>query len=244
MEKTIIEIRDEDLFVGTWDLSKGLGVEHRALKRLINRYKTEFESFGVVTTRLQQLETKKGTKAEGRKTEQFMLTEPMACYLTTLLTNNERVREFKMKLTRQFYAQRKLLMKLLAQRHNQDWIERREAGKVERRLETDSIKAFIEYSKLQGSKNAQKYYMILSKMENQSLLNIELLKQEFDNLRDIIDIFSLSALQIADVVVATALNEGMKIGMFYKDIYILARDRVEALALSMGKTPLRLALKN
>lgn len=239
MPENILVIRNEEPRINTWELAKGFKVEHRAIKRLLKKYQSEFEQLGFITTPLQQIKKKKGRQIDGLE-----LNEPQATYMATLLTNNDNVRAFKLKMTKQFFEMRKMLTALAVQKQNADWIEKRDAGKLQRRLETDAIKSFIEYAKSQGSKSAEKYYMIITKMENQSLLNLDLLQQEFSNLRDVIDVFSLSALQIADVIVANALKEGMKLSLFYKDIYIRARDRVEGLALSMGKTPLRLALKD
>lgn len=232
-------IKNEELMVGTWDLSKGFQNEHRVLKRLIKRYEKDFDSFGVsVATNIQRIADKKGGQIE-----EYLLTEGQAIYLTTLLRNNEIVRNFKMHLTKEFLKQRKILNKIIIHRENTDWAQKREQGKIERRLETDAIKEFVEYAKGQGSKSADKYYMIISKMENSSLISLEFLEQKYPNIRDIVDGFALTALQMADRIVAQALREGMKKEIPYKDIYVLARDRVEIFALSIGKTPLRLYLK-
>jgi len=238
MERSLVVIQQDEPRISTWEMSKGFEVEHRVILKLVHKYKSEFETFGFITPAMQKIKKKKG-----RPIEDLMLNEPQATYLTTLLTNNEKVRKFKMKITRQFFEMRKQLMKLAIQRQNVEWISRREAGKIERRLGTDAIKDFIEYAKSQGSKNADKYYMSISNMENKSLVNLDLLQQEFPNMRDVIDVFTLSALQIADVIVATTLKSGMQLAMFYKDIYLLARDKVEGLALSIGKTPVRLMIK-
>jgi phage regulator Rha-like protein len=233
MSKNIIIIENDDLLVGTWDLAEGFGVEHRAITRLIEKYKTEFEELGFVTTRLQQIDPTK----RGRRVQEYRLNEPQSVYLTTLLTNNQIVRKFKMFLTKEFFRQRKLLSKLLAQRQNQEWLEKRENGKIERRLETDKIQEFIAYAKAQGSESADKYYMIISKMENTALFSLELLEQKFPNLRDVVSGFALDSLKMADRIVGRALTEGMEKNFHYKDIYKLAKVRVETFADSIGKTP-------
>jgi len=42
---------------------------------------------------------------------------------------------------------------------------------------------------------------------------------------------------VAEGVALRAFDEGMAEGMFYKDIYKFAKERVEALACAMGKSP-------
>lgn len=238
MSINLVQIIENDLVVGTWDLSSGFQVEHRALKKLIVKYKSEFEELGVVTPAMQQPTSKKG----GRKVEEYLLNEPQATFLTTLLTNNSVVRKFKLHLTKEFFRQRKLLASLMVKKQNAEYLEKRASGKIERRIETDTIKDFVEYAKNQGSTNASKYYMIISKMENNNLFHLDMLEQKFPNLRDIVEGFQLDTLKMADYAVARALREGMEKKMLYKDIYILARQRIEGFAQIIGKSPIQAIL--
>lgn len=47
----------------------------------------------------------------------------------------------------------------------------------------------------------------------------------------------ISFLQTAEFVARNALREGMDEGMFYKEIYVHARDKVTAFAATVGQTP-------
>lgn len=239
MDTNIVKIQDEELIVGTWDLSLGFELEHRVLKKFIKKYQSDFEEFGFsIASQVQRRSIQ-----HGGQIEEYLLTEEQATYLTTLLKNNDIVRKFKRHLTTEFFRQRKLLNKIIIQKQNSDWQAKRAAGLIERRLETDTIKDFIEYATEQGSKNAKMYYVNITKMENNSLLNIELLNQKFENMRDVVDGFDLTSLQMADKIVAQAIREGMRDHDHYKDIYETARDRVEAFALVIGRTPLRMINK-
>jgi phage regulator Rha-like protein len=209
----------------SWRMKDGFGVEHRALTRLVKKYRFEFEEFGeVITTALQQPKGSKG----GADIEEYWLNEEQAFYLGTLLTNSDRVRQFKRVLVKD-YARCK---KLLQQRLNAEWIEARNSGKRLRRKETDAIKTFIDYAKGQGSQSAEKYYLSISKMENKALFLVE---QKYPNLRDVLGVAELGLISVADTIVANALAEGIQKAMHYKDIYKLAKERVEALGLAHGK---------
>lgn len=239
METSLVKISGNELHVGTWNLSKGFGIEHRILKRFITKYEEDFKEFGFsITTQWQRR-----SEGHGGQVEEYVLTEQQAVYLTTLFTNNEKVRKFKKMLTKEFFKQRDLLNKIILQKQNSEWLEKRASGKIERRAETDTIKEFVEYAKSQGSKNAEKYYMIISKMENQSLFALDFMGQKFPNLREIVDGFALDALKMADRAVAKALKDGMGKNTFYKEIYQSAKERVEMFAIAIGKTPLRLILQ-
>lgn len=234
MREVLVQIIENDVYTTTLTMAKGFGVEHRAILRLLKRYRSEFESVGVIATGLQKPTSQKG----GRPTEDFSLNESQALYMGTLLTNTDKAREFKLKLTQEFIKQRTLLMKMLVQRQNSEWLQKRAEGKIERRHCTDVIQKFVIYATSQGSKNAKNYYMAISKMENQSLFYFDYLNLEIPNLRDIVNGFSLSSLQMADHIVGAAIEEGMKKELFYKEIYQLAKSRVEGFASLIGKTPL------
>ena len=235
MKKDLIVIENNEPYVGTYALSEGFGIEHRAITKRIKKYRSEFEelSIGLDALKVRQVNLKIGAPFE-----EYLLCEEQAIYITTLLTNNEKVRKFKMYLSREFMKQRRAINKLIVamrvKEQNADWIEKRQTGKIDRRVETDAIKEFIEYAKAQGSHNASKYYMVISKMENKSLF-LNLMEIAFPNLRDVVSGISLTKLQMADRIVAKALKEGIERKMYYKEIFLLAKSRVESFADLVGK---------
>lgn len=125
------------------------------------------------------------------------------------------------------------------QRHNQAWIEARESGKLERRVETDTIQVFVDYAHRQGSKNAGKYYVSISTMENRALFFVE---QKYPNLREVLGTAQLNTVQTADRIVSKALQDGMDQGLHYKDIYKLAKSRILGYADLVGRSSVPCAL--
>lgn len=182
------------------------------------------------------------SKKGGRQVEEFLLNEEQATYLALLMKNSPKVVKFKMRLNKEFFRLTKILAKILAQKQNAEWLEKRASGKIERKLETETIKKFVEYAKSQGSQSASKYYMAITKMENSSLFHLDMLEQKFPNLRDVLHGFQLSSLEMADHIVARALDEGMDKLMPYKEIYLLSKERVEQFVSIVGKTPIQVAL--
>lgn len=229
MEKGLVVLQGAEPRAGTLIMSQGFKVEHRALRKLVIKYKTDFEELGVITSRVQKPTSKEG----GRPTEEFMLSEDQAMYLGTLLTNNETVRRFKIALVKEFSRMKKALVSKFIQAQNTEWLEKRASGKLIRRQETDTIKNFVEYATFQGSQNAKMYYMNISKMENKALF---ILEQEFPNLRQILNLTQLSVIECADKIVSKALRDGMTNGTNYKDIYQDAKKLIESFAIAIGKT--------
>jgi hypothetical protein len=80
-------------------------------------------------------------------------------------------------------------------------------------------------------------------MENSTLFNLDMLEMQYPNLRDLMSGYQLSTLQNADRIVARALKEGMKKKLHYKDIYKLAKERIEYFVELVGKSPIEIIHK-
>lgn len=231
----VVEIVKNEPRAGTWRLSQGFDVEHRALRKLVIKYKSEFEELGIITSQVQ-----KPTGKSGRPVDEFLLNENQSMYLGTLLTNNVTVRKFKLKLIKEFDRMKKEIIRRSMLSENKQWVETRKAGKLVRRNETDTIQRFVAYAKAQGSQNAEMYYANISKMQNKSLFFME---QKFKNLRDILSLEQLSIVIVADRVAANAIEAGMNNAIHYKEIYQLAKHKIEEFAASCGKTLIPAPLK-
>jgi len=228
MKKEIVKIIDSEPRAGTFILSRGFEVEHRALRRLVIKYKSEFEELGVIATALQ-----KPTKKGGRPIDEFLLNETQSLYLGTLLTNNIIVRRFKLKLVKEFDRLKKQLIHLAAQRQNAQWLDQRKSGIPVRHVEMDTVKKLVDYATAQGSVNAKMYYANISKMQNKALFFIE---QKFKNIRDILNLEQLSTVVSADKIVTKAIEDGLEKQLPYREIYQLAKSRIETFAEIHGKT--------
>ncbi len=110
-----------------------------------------------------------------------------------------------------------------------EWKQARLEGKIIRRQETDTIKKFKEYAEAQGSRNAARYYVNITTMTYKALGMVQQ-GTSCQGIRDMLDSNRLSFLNNAEIVCAKALEDGMTMSVHYKEIYILARDRVNAFA--------------
>jgi len=145
----------------------------------------------------------------------------------------EKALDWKIKFFDAFERMESALLQILSQNKHQTWIAQRQAGKLIHHEKTDTIKEFVEYAKAQGSGNAEMYYQNIAKMENQALF---ILEQKFKSLRNILDLNQLATVSSADAIAARAIEEGMKANLHYKEIYQLAKKRVETFAELRGKT--------
>lgn len=115
------------------------------------------------------------------------------------------------------------------------WLQAREQGKIARREETDTIKAFIEYAKGQGGtpSGCDRYYATITTEEYKALF----LADEFKNLRERLPFGDLATLMVAEEIVKRALQQGMDDGLHYKDVYKLAKSKLLNFSDLKGKKP-------
>lgn len=92
------------------------------------------------------------------------------------------------------------------------WLGFREESKRARKYETDQIKLFVEYAKKQGSKNADRYYMIFTKLINAKL-------GLHGGQRDNVSQETLMELKALETLVKMRIRKLMENDTPYKEIY-------------------------
>ena len=209
-----IEIVNMDgLRVDTRTLAPKLDIRHRNIIQNIRSYETEFAELGRVPFQTETLQTPGGTQEVGYA----LLNEDQAYFLLTLSRNSPLVVKAKLSLVKAFKSARETL--------EHSTLARLE-GKKARRIETDSIKKLVDYATQQGSKSASKYYMSVTKM-TYDLLGLE--AGQRDNLtKD-----QAQQLGMAELMVDIAIRNGIAMGLEYKAIYQLAKERVKHLVPSI-----------
>jgi len=220
MSKAIVIIEKNQVKTNSLVVSEWSEVKHKNVVELIREHQTDIEYFGIIARTARK-------SRRGKPTIYYDLNEEQAMYLMTLMANTEPVKRFKKSLVSEFTRMRKAIMQIEVNHQNKEWQQARLDGKAIRKETTDAIKDFVEYAIKQGSKSASTYYMNISKMENKALF---ILEQKFDNIRNVLNNHQLSTLKTADRIVYESLQEGMERNMNYKDIYQMAKERVETLA--------------
>ena len=168
----------------------------------------------------------------GRDQKKYLMDRKSFSILCMSISGKKAL-DWKIKFFDAFEKMESALHQILSQKKESNWIAQRQSGKLIHHEKTDTIKDFVEYAKAQGSINAETYYMSVARMENQALF---ILEQKFKNLRDILDLNQLATVSSADAIASRAIDEGMKTGLHYKEIYKLAKKRVETFAELRGRS--------
>lgn len=140
--------------------------------------------------------------------------QPM--YILTLSQGKQvlvRESKFVRRHTIQYLEQlERTLFQIAINQNDEQWKAVREQEKILRRKETDTIQELIIYAKAQGSKHQEKLYTVYSRLIHKLLGNYTK-EREALPVFDTIDVLRLE--QVFDKVI----QNGMKQGKYYKDIY-------------------------
>lgn len=205
----LVKLKGNDIFTDSLVIAQGTGNQHHAVRELIKKYKDDIEDFGTLLISNEE-------STGGRPIELFLMNEEQATFLMTLLKNSKKVVAFKKELVRQFYEMRRILL----ERQSPHWQATRLESKTNRRMETDEIKALVEYAKTNGSKNADKYYVNFTKLANK-VVGIP------PDSRDAITASQLNNLILIEHIIGEIIKAGIRQGSYYKDIYQACKKQLE-----------------
>ena len=215
-EISILEVGSE-LRTDSRLLAKFLDHRHRTILENVDKYLPLFSEIGRVPFETGTIQT-----AGGEQKQRYALLNESQCYfLLTLMRNNDRVVEAKLQLVKAFEDARRQLAQRDAAR-----IE----GKKARLAETEAIKTLIEYASAKGSGSPDKYYLNITNMTNK-FLGIK------SGERPMLSADKLKQVAAVETVVDIAIRDGVKANLHYKEIYRLAKDRVNSLGVALGLKP-------
>jgi Rha family phage regulatory protein len=107
---------------------------------------------------------------------------------------------------------------IIKNKNNSEWIEKRSNGKLTRIAETNTIQKLVKYAKEQGSGNADKLYVVYSKLANKMAKISE---------RDEATTQQLSELSMMENIILHCIDIGMEKGESYKEIYQCSKKQLE-----------------
>ena len=132
--------------------------------------------------------------------------------LRLLTKESIEVREKVFDYIEKLEKQNQMLRQALWNRQNNEWLLTRKQGKITRRKETDAIAVLIPYAKSQGSNNADRLYIVYSRLVNR-LAGVE------DGTRETVDVETLLHIKKLEDLFSKVIFESMEKQLFYKDIY-------------------------
>ena len=155
----LVKIQRNDVYTDSLIIAMHSENEHESVKRHIKAHEEKFLRQGTLPILNRE-------STGGRREQYYLLNEPQASFLITLLRNTDAVVNFKFELVNQFFAMRKFLL----EKQTAEWQQSRKLGKLTRKSEMDVImEKLIPHAESLGSRNAGKLYMTYSKLVNMTL---------------------------------------------------------------------------
>ena len=189
------------------------------------------ENLNVKSQRMIEIFKEKVRSQRGKDYRYYDMNKPAYSLLVMGFTGKK-----ALKIKRAFNNAFYLMEEVILRQDNLEWQRDREQGKVVRLALTDEVKIFLEYAIAQGSKNANKYYITITKMSYKALSLIEKNEKVNKQFRNILNVMDLQNLLVAEKIVRKALVDGMNQELHYKDIYKLAKQRIEVFAFVVDST--------
>ena len=126
---------DSEPFTTSKVVAECANIRHHTVTKLIQKHKTDFEEFGILRFKIEEI------KGRGQPEKSYQLNEQQATLLITYLKNTPPVRQFKKDLVQEFYRMRRELTRRQIFR---------DAGKPIRRTLTDAIRDSGEDGRMHG----------------------------------------------------------------------------------------------
>lgn len=231
MKNALVHTKRNEVFTNSKIIADMLEVTHkdllRTIEKVVNRQKNNRQTSPL---RYPQKFIESSFKNKmGRTYKMYEMNEQAYLKIAMQLSGYEKAEIVQDQMIEAFTMMKQQILNI----QNNSWIEKRDEGKQIRQEETDVIKEFIEYATRQGSQNANKYYMNITKMTNKYL---ELLMQtdDYKPLRDLATITELGFIQMLDLRAMQAIEDGMNRQLPYKEIYKYAKEEVEKLSDSLA----------
>jgi len=226
MNNELVHNIKNDFFVDSKTIADNLEVTHKDLLRTIERI-VERQKNNVPTSPLKFppifIEGSFINKMN-RSFKMYEMNESAFMKLAMQLSGYEKAEVVQDAIIESF----QLMKRALLNHENASWINARKESKEIRKIETDTIKDFVNYATKQGSKNAKFYYSNVTKMTNKAL---EILLQVKDGkpMRDLASVQELGYIRTVENLAQEAIKYGMDNNLPYKFIYSDAKEKVSNL---------------
>lgn len=151
----------------------------------------------------------------GNNYKEYLLTRDGFSFIVMGFTGRE-ADAWKLKYIQAFNR----MEAFIKERQSSEWLMTRKQGKLMRRNQTDTLANLIDYAKAQGSRSADKMYLVYSKLVN-SLVGAQ------PGQRDTVPFKTLSTIMFLEDMILHTVDEEMQKGTHYKQIYLLCKSNGE-----------------
>lgn len=216
MKKDIVETIGTQDFADSQMVAQKFRVKHNKVVRTIENLMERFDEIrGTDGTPDNQLKViKEKRNYQGQSFTAYKMNR-IFFSLLAMRFENKTALEWQVKFNERFYENERLRIISETNRKNDLWFSERESKKQQRLVLTDTVNAFVNYSRGYGSRNAEFYFKAISDMAYSALG----VKTKVKNIRDTLSVGQLNRLSEIEDLQAELLCEYMASRIPYKKIY-------------------------
>ena len=210
----LIIVKNEQVFVDSHVVSKKMDRKHSEVVKTIREVLGTLEDISEDVKGDYIFEEEQRNYRGTDFTAYLMNREAFS--LVAMRMTSKQARIWQVKFNSAFYEMEKVLLQYQTNKSDIEWTQTRAIGKQARLEETDVIKRFVDYATAQGSKSARFYYKHIT---NATYKALGLISQKEPKIRDMMNIYEISQLMLAEKLAANRIKKYMDLGRNYKDIY-------------------------
>ncbi|MEZ3506859.1 MAG: Rha family transcriptional regulator [Lachnospiraceae bacterium] len=210
----LVMMRGKNAVCGSVDVAEHFGKRHDTIIRAVDNLlkSDEIKDFAPQNCGAKMF-WKSSYESRGRQYPMYYMNRDGFSILVMGFTGKQAI-EWKIKYIGAFNR----MEQLLAQKQTEVYRDTRAYQKEIRKQEADAIKCLVEYAQDQGSRNADRYYLLLSKLADRTA-GVEDREQA--------TLEQLGILALAENIIARCIAAGTAGQMAYKDIYRECRHKLE-----------------
>ena len=152
--------------------------------------------------------------------------------------NGKKAIQFRVKFVEEFRRMREELDRINLNHKNAEWLEKRKMNKIGNKSMTDALKPVVELAERQGSKNGNKIYLNVQRLQNKII-------GANAGQRDQLELWQMNALDtlqfIAKTIAAGLVAQGADWHQVYKDIKVAYENYSRLSFLNQRQEPVYLA---
>jgi Rha family phage regulatory protein len=221
----LVEFKKDDVYCDTGIIARKFGMQHAKVVQAMETLIPKLDDFRVTAfhSKIKGMNPKylvEQRSYRGRDFKAYLLNRD--CFiLLAMRFDTKRARQWQGRFVSAFNTMEQHIATSIENQQDKNWLNGRATGKIARLEETDVIKEFVEYATNQGSKSAKFYYKHIT---NATYKALGMMSQRKPKLRDMMDIYELSELLLAERLAKNSLKKYMSLNRHYKDIYESVKD--------------------
>jgi len=222
--KLLVELNQNEAFTDSSLVARKFGMRHAKIVEIIKNVLSDYPDLRVLSkdTKTSEKYYTEQRVYRGQDYTAYMMNHQFFSLVAMRFTS-KKARQWQRKFNHAFYRLERQVLLAESNKNDPQWITQRNQTKTIRRDITDAIKEFSIYATAQGSRNADRYYPLIT---NAIYRALGFAQSGSPKIRDTLGAIELVWLTATESRAQDLLRQHMTQDVNYKDIYRLVADEL------------------